>query len=169
MALLVETRKELLRLKGELLETKIELKFASFLRAAFKAGFNRDQLRDERGRWTNEAAGNTDFSAARRKVALDYSNALTGISTIDDITKSLSDTLGRTMETMDFIPEWTPQVYGTAVHVTFGTAVRLGGLRGIGFSDVEHSFIDGEDARHCDLRRENRARRALPGTCARNT
>jgi len=51
------------------------------------------------------------------------------------------------METMDFIPEWTPQVYGTAVHVAFGTAVRLQGLRGIGFTDVEHSFIDGEDAR----------------------
>lgn len=34
---------------------------------------------------------------------------------------------------------------------TFGTAVRFGGLRGIDFSDVEHSFIAGEDARHGEL------------------
>lgn len=139
--------KELLQLKSELLDIKVELKFGRLLRAAVKAGFNQDQPRDERERWTNGAAGNTDFSAARRKVAIDYSDALTGISTIDETTESLSDTLGQTMETMDFIPEWTPQVYGTAVHAAFGTAVRFGGLRGIGFTDVEHSFIDGENAR----------------------
>lgn len=145
---LIETRIELLRLKSELLDIKVELKFARLVHAAVKAGFNQDQPRDERGRWTNGAAGNTDFSSVRRKVAVDYSDALTGISTIDDITKSLSDTLGRTMETMDFIPEWSPQVYGTAVHVAFGTAVRFEGLPGIGFADVEHSFMDGKDASH---------------------
>lgn len=37
-------------------------------------------------------------------------------------------------------------MYGTAVHVAFGTQVRLGGFRGIGFDDVEHSFIDERDA-----------------------
>jgi hypothetical protein len=45
---------------------------------------------------------------------------------------------------MTFIPEWTPQVYGTAVHVAFGTRVRLSGFEGIGPGDVEHSFIGGE-------------------------
>lgn len=137
-------KKELLRLKSELLEIKIQLTFARFLRVAFKAGFNEDEPRDERGRWTDES---TDFSAQRRSAVIDYSGALTGISTIDDITKSLSDLLARTMETMDFIPEWTPQVYGTAVHVAFGTAVRFEGLHGISFTDVEHSFIDGGDAK----------------------
>jgi hypothetical protein len=46
------------------------------------------------------------------------------------------------MQTMNFIPTWTPQVYGTAVHVAFGTAVRVAGLEGIGPRDVEHSFVD---------------------------
>ncbi|MDO8981617.1 MAG: hypothetical protein Q7V17_20555 [Afipia sp.] len=87
----------------------------------------------------------------RRKAVINYSDALTGISTIDDATKSLSNTLGRTMEAMDFIPEWTPQVYGTAVHVAFGTAVRFEGLRGIGFTDVEHSFREGVEAQHGEL------------------
>jgi hypothetical protein len=45
------------------------------------------------------------------------------------------------METVDFIPEWTPQVYGTAVHIAFGTKVRFQGLPGIGFNDVEQSFV----------------------------
>ncbi len=126
MDLLIETKKDLLRLKSELLDIKVELKFARFLRAAVKAGFNQDQPRDERGRWTDAGSGSADISAQRRrKAVIDYSDTLTGISTIDDATKSLSNTLGRTMETMDFIPEWTPQVYGTAVHVAFGTAVRF--------------------------------------------
>jgi hypothetical protein len=43
---------------------------------------------------------------------------------------------------MNFIPTWTPQVYGTAVHVAFGTAVRVAGLEGIGPRDVEHSLVD---------------------------
>lgn len=39
MDLLIETKKDLLRLKSELLDIKVELKFARFLRAAVKAGF----------------------------------------------------------------------------------------------------------------------------------
>ncbi|NVN87527.1 MAG: hypothetical protein HXX15_15730 [Rhodopseudomonas sp.] len=153
MLSLLEERKELLRCKHEIEYLKVTLKYVKFLRAAIKAGFNPDQPRDDIGRWTNEGAtqavgpeGNTDFSASRRIAAVDYSDAMTGISTIDETTIALSATLGRTMETMDFIPEWTPQVYGTAVHVAFGTAVRFEGLRGIGFGDVEHSFVDGRDA-----------------------
>jgi hypothetical protein len=91
------------------------------------------------------------FPQNRSRVEIDYSRALTGISTIDETTKALSETLARTMETMDFIPEWTPQQYGTAVHVAFGTAVRLQGLPGIGFNDVEHSFKGGEPAAYGEL------------------
>lgn len=50
------------------------------------------------------------------------------------------------MQRMDFIPTWTPQVYGTAVHVAFGNAVRSAGFEGIGPRDVEHSFVGGESA-----------------------
>jgi hypothetical protein len=115
---------------------------------ARKANFNPEQPRVPAGnpgggQWTS-GGGNqaTDFSAVRRgtRVSIDYSKALTGISTIDNTTKALSETLARTMERVDFIPEWTPQAYGTAVHVAFGTAVRFQGLPGIGPNDVEHSF-----------------------------
>jgi hypothetical protein len=67
MELLIETRNELLRLKGELLNIKVELKLARVLRAAVKAGFNQDQPRDERGRWADAGSESTDFSAQRRR------------------------------------------------------------------------------------------------------
>jgi hypothetical protein len=80
------------------------------------------------------------YVASGTRITIDIADALTGIDNIDETTKALSETLAHTMQTMDFIPEWTPQKYGTAVHVAFGTAVRLQGLPGISFSDVEHSF-----------------------------
>lgn len=83
---------------------------------------------------------------AAASVVADYSKAFTGISRIDKTTQALGDILERTMQTMSFIPTWTPQVYGTAVHVAFGTAVRFAGLEGIGPRDVEHSFVDGHSA-----------------------
>jgi hypothetical protein len=79
---------------------------------------------------------------AQAQVSIDYSAALTGFSTVDEATKDLSRTLARTMQTMDFIPEWTPQLYGTAVHVAFGTAVRFQRIPGIGVNDVEQSFVN---------------------------
>src|SRR5262249_21194402 len=82
------------------------------------------------------------FVASR--VTIDYAQALTGISTIDDTTKKLTETLAHTMQIMDFIPTWSPQQYGTAVHVAFGTAVRFAGFPGIGSDDVEQSFIGGK-------------------------
>jgi hypothetical protein len=82
------------------------------------------------------------------RVIADYSKAFTGISRIDKTTRALGMVLDRTMQTMNFIPTWTPQAYGTAVHVAFGTAVRFAGLEGIGPWDVEHSFRDGESADH---------------------
>jgi hypothetical protein len=79
--------------------------------------------------------------ASRKIVTLDYSRALTGISTIDNATKTLSESLAQTMERVDFIPEWTPQVYETAVHVDFAARVRLQGIPGISPEDVEQSFF----------------------------
>jgi hypothetical protein len=85
------------------------------------------------------------------RVIADYSKALTGISRVDKTTRALGEILERTMQTMNFIPEWTPQAYGTAVHVAFGTAVRLAGLEGIGPRDVEHSYVDGRSADYGEL------------------
>lgn len=76
------------------------------------------------------------------QVTIDYSRALTGLSTVENATKELSHTLARTMETVDFIPEWTPQLCGTAVHVAFGTVVRFQGIPGIRANDVEQSFVN---------------------------
>lgn len=67
---------------------------------------------------------NVQQIASRKVVTLDYSRALTGISTIDNATKALSESLAQTMESVDFIPGWTPRVYGTAVHVDFAARVR---------------------------------------------
>lgn len=82
-----------------------------------------------------------EFVGSRTRVTIDYSRALTGISTIDDTTKKISEILGDTMARVEFIPEWTPSVYGTAVHVDFAAQVKLQGLRGI---EVEQSFFDQE-------------------------
>lgn len=50
-------KRELLRAKRELLDIKIDLKFAKLLRTTIKAGFSEDQPRDEDGKWTSAAAG----------------------------------------------------------------------------------------------------------------
>jgi hypothetical protein len=83
------------------------------------------------------------YVASGTQVTIDFADALTGIESIDDTTRALCETLARTMQTSDFLPEWTPQKYGVAVHMAFGTAVRLEGLPGIKYSDVEHTF-DGD-------------------------
>ena len=87
---------------------------------------------------------NVEFVTAKNAISIDYSVALTGISTIDDATKILSETLAQTMSNMDFIPEWTPQIYGTAVHVEFAAELRTLGIKGISPSDVEQSFFNGD-------------------------
>jgi len=102
------------------------------------------------GQWTSGATGTAAiYSEAETTegvvlvasgVTIDYSDALTGDSIIDGTTKALCEKLADVMQKMDFIPTWTPQVYGTAVHVAFGNAVRFGGMEGIGFQDVEQSF-----------------------------
>jgi hypothetical protein len=102
------------------------------------------------GQWTSGATGTATISTeaetaeslvlAASGVTIDYSDALTGDSIIDGTTKALCEKLADVMQKMDFIPTWTPQVYGTAVHVAFGNAVRFGGMEGIGFQDVEQAL-----------------------------
>lgn len=130
-------REQLFRAKYELLGIKAELKFARFSRAAIKAGFNPDQPRDEDGKWTS--AGGVQVTTS--------SGFLTGIPTIDDTSQALSDALIRVMEKLDYLPEMSPQQYGTAVHVAFGIEVGKLGLPGVG--DIERSFsLDDSDPRY---------------------
>ncbi len=55
MDTLLQIRRNLLDLKCELNNIRVELKSRKWLRAAIKAGFTPDQPRDEQGRWTNSA------------------------------------------------------------------------------------------------------------------
>lgn len=162
---------DLHRLRWLIKDLKVDLTIQGLQRK-----YRPDQARDDRGRWVDEGGEGTEganeigavtvtvetedrmpdgrdsqetglvFVANRLAVTIDYSKALTGTPTIDKATKDLSEILADTMGKMDFIPEWTPQAYGTAVHVAFGTRVRVAGLEGIGPLDVEHSFIGGGSA-----------------------
>jgi len=71
------------------------------------------------------------------RVTIDYSEALTGISRIDDTTKALIGTLATVVTVL---PDGSGPVYGTAVHRLFALAVRAQGLEGIGYFDVETTF-----------------------------
>jgi hypothetical protein len=99
-----------------------------------------DYLDDE----TDFIQDNLQLIASKKIVTIDYSRALTGISTIDDTTKALSETLSQSMGAVDFIPQMLPNVYGSAVHLDFAGRVRASGLRGISSRDVEQSFLDGD-------------------------
>ncbi|MGV3635684.1 MAG: hypothetical protein ACO1NY_15155 [Pseudorhodoplanes sp.] len=121
-----------LRFEWELLKRQI---------FAYKANFNPDQPRvpsgsSQGGQWTTTTIGEelTDFSAQSR---IDYSNALTGISTIDNTTQSLAETLAVVVDTL---PPGSGKLYGIAVHTAFANIVRLQNLPGIGFFDVETTF-----------------------------
>lgn len=76
----------------------------------------------------------------------DWSRGLTGIERIDGTSVALMNTLIASAETASFMPQSTPQLYGILVHKLFANAVRLQGLRGIGYFDVEQTFGDVEDA-----------------------
>lgn len=58
MEAVFQIKKKLFRAKRELLDVKVNLKFARFLRAATKAGFNEGQPRDEDGRWAAGGSSN---------------------------------------------------------------------------------------------------------------
>jgi hypothetical protein len=135
---LAASRDALRRLQSTLATLKAELKF----RRAFKAGFNPDQPRvpagnPDGGQWTNADFSATDVSGSQRHTPQVVNAAQTGISTIDRTTESLTKILAQVVDTL---PSGFGPLYGIAVHVAFGTAVRLHGLEGIGFWDVEHSF-----------------------------
>ena len=109
-----------------------------------KAGYKDDQPRwpggtpgepKPGGRWS----GGAGTGPGRVKVTTS-DGFLTGISTIDDTSKVLSETLVKVMEKLDFIPESSPQVYGIAVHTAFAWSVRLQDLPGIGYFNVERTF-----------------------------
>ena len=80
-----------------------------------------------------------EFVSSWTIVSIDYSRVLTGISTIDDTTKKLSETLGDTMARVDIVPEWAPSVYDTALNADFAARVKLQDLRGV---EVEQSFFE---------------------------
>jgi hypothetical protein len=109
-----------------------------------KANFNPAQLRIPKdspggGRWTSPGGVSVTTS----------DGFLTGISRIDETSQALSDTLVRVMETMNFIPESTPQLYGTAVHSVFAASVRFQDFPGIGYWDVERTFsLEDSDPRY---------------------
>src|SRR6185437_10975902 len=109
-----------------------------------KANFNPNEPRVPRqnpggGQWTT--AGGT--------VVTTSDGFLTGISQIDDTSRVLRDTLVSVMEKLKFVPESTPQVYGTLVHALFAASVRSQNLPGIGFRNVERTFsLDTIDPRY---------------------
>jgi hypothetical protein len=137
MNVLFEMRRNLIRWNDELHAIKSDLVFRRLMRAAAKAGFNPDQPRDERGRWTSE--GGIEVTT--------YDGFLTGIPTIDNTSVALSHILVGVMETVEYLPEMTPSTYGTAVHAAFGLAVNLAGLPGVG--DIEQTFsLEDSDPRY---------------------
>jgi hypothetical protein len=125
---LLEMRRNLSLWKDEISAIKREFIFRRLMRAATKAGFNEDEPRDERGRWTSE--GGVEVTTS--------SGFLTGIPEIDQTSQALSDTLVRVMEWLDYLPSMSPSQYGTAVHGAFGLSLWWQDLPGVG--DIERSF-----------------------------
>ncbi|MFL9502997.1 hypothetical protein ACJMQP_23310 [Rhodopseudomonas palustris] len=82
----------------------------------------------ELGRWTLESGVEVSTSTG----------FFTGIAEIDETSVALSDTLARVMGALEYLPQMSPAMYGTAVHIAFGLALRLQGLPGVG--DIERSF-----------------------------
>ncbi len=146
-------------------ETNIRL-----LAEAVKANFNPNQPRvpagtPEGGQWTD--AGGGDTSSAGSPVLSDanadpvilgaqyaqtqitvQTDALIGIESIDETTRTLVHLLASILDGIDILPDTTPQKYGIIVHTIFANAVRFGGIEGIGFGDVETTFSLEPDARY---------------------
>lgn len=72
-----------------------------------------------------------------------FNTARTGIQSIDETTDKLSSTLIDVMNTMEFIPNQAPNVYGVAVHAAFASSVKSQNLDGIGRDGVEQTFLFG--------------------------
>lgn len=73
---------------------------------------------------------------AQTRVEIETS-ALTGISSIDDTTIRLANTLARVRDVINYVPDLGPTLYGTEVHTMFAAALRLQQLRGV---EVEPTF-----------------------------
>jgi hypothetical protein len=142
--------------------------------ALYRSHYNPNQPRvpaghPDGGQWTSESGGAAHISAFQptptwselltggasgnlaspnvQQVVLhvDMSNGMTGISTIDETTKALTEILARTFETMEWVG-LSPARFGTALHVAFALQVRFAGLPGIGPGDVETTFSLEPDA-----------------------
>jgi hypothetical protein len=64
-------------------------------------------------------------------------SALTGISSVDEKTKLLANTLARVMDGVDYAPDLGPRLYGIEVHTAFAAALRFQQIPGI---EVEPTF-----------------------------
>ncbi|MBI1202192.1 MAG: hypothetical protein GC182_06740 [Rhodopseudomonas sp.] len=134
--------KAAIRIKYKLAALRLQTAMLRYAYVCRKAGFKEDQPRWPGGTpGTPKPGGRWSGGAGPGGVTVTTSPGfLTGISTIDNTSKSLSDTLVRVMETLNVIPESSPQLYGIAVHAAFATAVRLQNLHGIGYWNVERTF-----------------------------
>lgn len=127
MSLLFE-QWNLSRWRAELAAIRVELRERRLSCSTIKAGFREEQPRNELGRWTLESGVEVSTSTG----------FFTGIAEIDETSVALSDTLARVMGALEYLPKMSPALYGTAVHIAFGVALRLQGLPGVG--DIERSF-----------------------------
>lgn len=127
-------RRRIIELEYTRLVRKADCAFLRFM-LALKAGFNRDQPRDEGGRWTSDGGVTVTTSPG----------FYTGIQSIDEASDALSDILTDVVEKLEYLPSMSPQVYGIAVHAAFGLEVLFRGPPGVG--DIERTFsLDDADS-----------------------
>jgi len=69
-----------------------------------------------------------------------HPSAMTGTSSIDDSTRSLTEMLGNVMDVVEYVPGMSPQIYGIAVHTMFAATVRIQNFLGSGRWEVETTF-----------------------------
>jgi len=120
------TRK-VLEFEDRLLMLKANYIFRRFM-IALKAGFNPDQPRDERGRWTSGGGVTVTTSPG----------FYTGIQSIDETSDALIDILKDVVGKLGYLPDIPATAYGTLVHGLFAIEVGLKGLPGVG--DIERTF-----------------------------
>jgi hypothetical protein len=129
----LQTRLRLSDLENRIFAWKADHAFRRFM-LALKAGFNPEQPRDERGRWSSGGGVTVTTS----------SGFYTGIQSIDEMSDALSDILVSVVEKLEYLPSMSPQVYGILVHAAFGLEARFRDLPGVG--DIERTFsLDNSD------------------------
>lgn len=129
---MVGLQRKIVELECRIFAWKADYAFRCFM-LALKAGFNRDQPRDEQGRWTSGGG----------VVVTTSTGFYTGIQSIDETSDALSDVLTDVIEKLEYLPSISASKYGIAVHVLFGIEVSLKQLPGVG--DIERTFSP-EDA-----------------------